>query len=219
MKQSLQQHIAIAVHITILAIVLCVGAFVSYYSKKNTEASITSLAHEYEKRMYTLSEITDRNGVDDEIGEIIKNCPRQNDFESYLIRLSTLSKQELIEMQSLFDVCGITVSEQKSLMVAKLNRELESYIEILTLLEKFDKTHIFAVRQSQFSSLVQIEKERSAFIYEQVTIQQKIITLLISGYTAQSAEVSVLLSEAQHITKLLDESNQRADEIRTQITL
>ena len=217
MKQSLQQHIAIALHITILAIVLCVSASFSYYSKKNTEASITALAQEYEKRMYTLSEITDRNGVDDEIGGIIKNCSRQNDFESFLVRLSTLSKQELIEMQSLFDMCGATVFEQKSLMVAKLNREFESYREILILLEKLDKTDIFAVRQSQFSSLVQIEKERSAFINEQVTIQQKIITLLISGHTAQSPEVSALLSDAQHITKLLDESNQRADEIRTHV--
>lgn len=217
MKQSLQQHIAIAVHITILAIVISVGAFVSYYNKKNTEASITTLAHEYEKKMYTLSEITDRNGVDDEIGEIIKNCPRQNDFESYLVRLSTLSKQELIEMQSLFDACGATVSEQKSLMVVKLQREFESYVEILALLKKLDKTDFFAVRQSQFSSLVQVEKERSTLIYEQVTIQQKIITLLISGHTAQSAEVSALLSDAQHIAKLLDENNQRADELRIQV--
>lgn len=217
MKQSLQQHIAIALHITILAIFVCVGAFVSYYSKKNIETSITALAYEYEKRLYILSEITDRNGVDDEIGTIIKNCPRQNDFESYLVRLSTLSKQELIEMQSLFDVCGVTVSQQKSLMVAKLDRELNSYRENLTLLKKLNKTDTFEVKQSQFSSLVQIEKERSALIHEQVILQKEIITLLISGHTAQSAEVSALLSEAQHIAKLIDESNQRADEIRTQV--
>ncbi len=215
MKNALQQHFSIAIHLVIIVAAICIGVFVSYSNTKEIVASVQAQIELHEKRIIELSEITDRNGADEETASIISDCPRREDYEGYLVRLASLNKQELIIMQNLFDACSPFYTEQKMLMVSKLAREFESYQTYITLLDTLTDTVAYTDTLSRFSTLVTIERERSALIVDQTKLQAQIITLLISGKSAYGAEVAKLLSEAQQVNELLSVLDHRADEIRT----
>lgn len=218
MRDSLRQHFSIAIHIGILIVTICVGVLVVHQNEKEARNSIVNSLSLHEKEIVELAQITDRNGADVETAYIISDCPRRSDYEGYLVRLASLSKQELITMQNLFEGCSPFFVEQKQLMVFKLEKELESYTNYLSLLKSFQDTTEYDSRFKDFTALVTLEKERALLLVDQTNIQGDIINFLISGKSPQGAEVSNLLSEAQQIKELLDVLDLRVDEIRTGLT-
>lgn len=217
MKNSLQQHFAIAIHLLVFVVVICIAVFVSYSDKQEIEKSLTERIVAQEKRIYELAETTDRNGADADTSLIISDCPRRADYEGYLVRLATLSKQELVVMQNLFESCSPFYIQQKALMVSKLDREIESHTEYVSLLSTLHDVSNYEARQEQFKMLAEVERQKSGLMTDQTDIQSKIISLLISGKSAQGSEVAVLLKEAQSIGELLSVYDHRVDDIRAKI--
>jgi predicted RNA-binding protein associated with RNAse of E/G family len=219
MKNSLYQHIHIAFHLMVLALVLTLGAFIAHQKEKAVVSALTERIHTQEVYMYELQEITDRNAADDSAAGIIQDCPRRTEYESYLVRLGVLSKQELVIMQNLFEGCGTFFPEQKAYMVAKLDREFKAYLEYIDVLAEVTDTTEITKHKKAFEDIIALERERSQLLADQSVLQGKIISLLISGKSAQGQEVSALLVEAQAIADLLTVHDQRIDTLRQSITL
>jgi hypothetical protein len=206
-------------HLGLIVIAILIGVYVSHESQEKVEESLLTLVNEKSAHLAELALITDRNGADEIAERIIADCTRREEYESYLIRLGSLSKQELVTMQNLFENCGSFYAERKALMVSRLAHEYESYAEYVALLAELRDVTVQKSNQEIFSEIVTLETERSTLLTEQAVIQEDIITHLISGKTAQSIEVTTLVQEAQQIAELLTVQDKRVDVLRASLTL
>lgn len=214
MKDYLYRHTQVALQLLVIACAIAIGAFVAHYNEKSAIRNIELHISDQEKRMYTLADITDRNGADEVVSSIIADCPRRSEYESQLAKLNVLPKKDLVTIQNLFESCGNFYAERKALMVATLARELENTKTFVDLLQLFDVKEAKQYRLEKWEELVRLEKERSSLLSEQTSIQEKIITLLISGSTPNNKDVRSLVEDAQQIGQILDVDNQRIDQIR-----
>lgn len=215
MKNFLQTHIEIAVHLTLIACAIVVGTLVTHYQQKEVTAQIDAKISTQEKYLFELAEIIDRNGADAAISSIISDCPQRNEYETHLNALGTLSKKELVIAQALFENCGGFFSEQKALMVAKLERELLFLEDLVALRSVFGDIPKIKENTAEWRTLVTHEQTRSALLHDQQLLQAKIITLLISGSLPTSNEVQLLLVDANEIYDLLGVHDYKIDEVRS----
>lgn len=211
MKQYLETHIQIALALLVLALAAAVGAFVADYHQGEVESSIRAELEQQRAYMLTLAEVTDRNGADEATASILKDCERRVEFESLLVKLGTLGKKDLVNVQSLFDGCGDFHAVQKALMVAKLEREFETYKDLLALLRTLTTKDLSSYQEEVWGDIVANEKLRSALLTDLTSIQGQIISELISGAGVQGATVSALASEAEDIGQLLSVYDRKVD--------
>lgn len=217
MKYSLKE-LSIAYHLCVVALALIVCAGVYHYSNDAVTTELYNAIETQEARMLTIAELTDRNSADSETKKIINDCPRRSDYEHYLVRLATLTKLELITMQNLFDACAPFYVEQKSLMVSRFAREFESYNAYITLLSQLEDVILHEQTKVQFARLLEIEEKRSELVTEQTEVQEAIITQLITGKTALSTDVKLLLEQARQIGEMLSVLNTQADDVRMKMS-
>lgn len=217
MKQYMQTHIYITLTLLVLACSVALGAFVSNYNQRKIESILRTELHEQGKRLMTIAEITDRNGADEAIAEIITDCERRDEYESLLVKLGSLTKKDLILLQGLFEKCGNFDAEKKALMVAKFEREFEGYNNLLILLRTLTEKDITSYQEDVWKDIVSHEKLRGDLLRDLTTIQKEIISELISGSVVHSARVTALVEEAQNIGQLLIVYDRRIDEGRESI--
>ena len=214
MKDLIRAHISVTLHLLVLALAVSIGAFVAHYTTQNVTRSLEAQLNTHEAYLYELATITDRNGADETIASIIRDCPQRDAYEELLMRLNTLTRKDLVRVQELSSVCGRFYAEKKALMVSKLEHELVMYTDLAALLESINEEFTNAQRVSAWQELVKLEKTRSALLIEQSDIQSKIISLLMTGSTSYSKDVTQLVADAQNIAQTLTSSDQRIDEIR-----
>lgn len=219
MKNYESKHILIAIHLISFTFAIVLGVGVAYYNQRHVETAIHTQLESQEKYMLALAVTTDRNGADAVIQETISDCARRDEYETLLGRLATLNKQELITVQNLFENCGNFFAERKALMVSKLEREIEIYTHTIELLETLRSNPSAIARHDEWKQLIEHEKTRSALLTEQFTIQKKIITLLISGMSAQSTGVYTLVQDAQKVNELLIFNDTAIDILRESLTI
>lgn len=217
MKENLQRHILVSIILLGIALVFIGGTWFVHHNQRVMEAQVRAMLEEELSYMRTLAEITDRNGADDITETIINDCPRRNEYEGLLNALATLTKRDLIAVQTLSESCSSFYSERKALMVSKLEREFAQYSKLLTLLATLSERDIDLYHEKDWEELVTLEKSRSTALRDQEYLQNDIITALISGASVQSAEVTTLVRDAQDIGELLVVYNQRIDEIRARV--
>ena len=164
-----------------------------------------------------MATITDRTGADAIIENIVNGCARRSEYEGLLESLETLSKKDLISAQNLFESCGTFYAERKALMVAKLERELEAYVDFVALLSQFQNDVDINHQVLAWKDLVSLESTRSSLLSDQAHLQSKIITLLISGSLVSSKEVINLVRDAGEISELLSVHDHRIDELRASL--
>jgi hypothetical protein len=215
MNEYIKNHIQIAFGLALLAGALVVGAFVAHYNVKQLAGEVGLLLAQHETTMYELSIITDRNGADEKIEKIIVDCPRRSEYEAYLNNLARLPKKDLLLVQGLFESCGLFYTERKALMVSKLEREYEGYVELIKLLETLGEES--PKNKDIWKQIVDLENTRSTLLSDQSSIQEKIISLLLSGATPNSKNVTDLTREAQEISELLSVQDRQIDTLRDSI--
>ncbi len=218
MNSHIQRHLQISIALCMLAGAVVLGVFVAHYNQRSVEEYIVTKIHEQETYLLTLAEITDGNGADEAISTIITDCPRRNEYEGLLINLSTLSKRDLITVQNLFESCGGFYAERKALMVAKLERELSAYMDLLDTLTLLNEHARQRYDENLWNEIISLEKERSTLLTDQNILQGKIINALISGSSPQSKEVGLLIEDARQINELLTVNGQRVDTLRRGVT-
>lgn len=219
MERFLNIHFMISAHLVVVALVVVVAAFVNYHVKNDLRLSLEKNVDRQLVLLSDLATITDRNGADEVVEQIIIDCPRRPKFESLLGELGRLSKSSLLEAQQLFESCGGFYAERKALMVARLNREFEVLKDNVSLLEVLDSSTKDQYNLSDWDTLINDEQKRSDLLTEQLDIQEKIITLLISGKTVSSQEIIDLVNEAGQVNDSLSVLGKQIDEKRDRLTL
>lgn len=217
MKEYIQQHIQISLHLIIIACTISFAAWVAHHNQTQAELAIASYTEIQEKNMLELASITDRNGADATVEKIILDCPRREEYESLLVKLGTLTKKDLLTVQNLYESCGTFYAERKALMVSKLEREFEIYDDFQKLQKSLGDNTSGSEHLEKWNELVNLEKMRSTLLTDQSAIQIHIITLLISGSTVYSKDVSSLVREANEIAELLAVNDHKIDELRSKL--
>lgn len=201
--------------------VLLASLFVSYKQSELTLRLQVNIV-EQEKTLIAISETTDRNGADAVAESIIRDCSpeNRNRFETLLNNLGSLSAPELVEVESLFDACASFFSERKAIMVARLEREYEIYVDYVDLYKIVDNSEANKLYPLEdWAEIVALEKQRRDLLTEQVSIQGSIINSLQSGdvdqneFEASLVRASQISQEAATLNRSIDEVRQRLNDI------
>jgi len=178
MKSLLNIQIMLSFHLLVVVIVVVIGSWAISNSKAELRTELQSNIDRQLVLLDKLAIITDRNGADEVVSEIITDCPNRPQFENILSKLATLKYKNLITAQQLFESCGSFYAERKAVMVSRMEREYEVLVDNIKLLNTLDTNNdSFYDRLSiDWSSIVEMENERSALLSEQVIIQRNIIT-------------------------------------------
>ncbi len=217
MKNALEKHLYIAFILFSVALTFVLSTWYVHHNQRALETLLREQLEEERSYLAQLAEITDSNGADSITQSIVRDCPRRDEYESFLGNLGALSMRELIAVQTLSESCGMFYAERKALMVAKLERELVHYNTLLDTLALLSGEDFDSFQRTEWNSLVELEKGRSAGLGDQARIQEEIIAALITGESSQSEHVTQLVQQAQEINELLVVQNQRIDEMRSRL--
>ena len=176
---------------------------------------------EQQTLLATIAEITARNGADSVTEAIVRDCTikERSVFDDKLGRLDDgLPRTELVELERLFGRCGSFYSERKSVMVARLSREIEiyrDYVDQLSVILGEDMSDDFFV--AKWEVLATEESKQSEYFSKLVKLQDEIITALLAGRVASSPEIVEILREVREVQETLLVANKQASNIRSEL--
>ncbi len=209
------------IYASLLAGLLFLGASYYIHTKQVEYVSMMKLnIAKQEKTLATLSEITDRNGADAAVAEIIKDCDLEDrqEFDELLSRLGELNNNQLRRLDLLFDACGYFYAQRKALMTARLEREFEVYNDYVSLLNIVDsKEKKISYPVEKWGELVDLEKQRSSLSSDLVLIQKNIISALLNNVSVKSEEMKEQLTHAQEINDSLSLVGTKIDTLREEL--
>jgi hypothetical protein len=169
----------------------------------------------------TIAEVTARNGADQVTEAIVHDCSidERNDFDSLLSRLNgTLTPVELARLNRLFDRCGLFYAERKSVMVARLVREIDVYSSYVDQLKTISsKKNVDSYSVETWKKLATAEQKQSRAFTKLATDQGNIIQALSSGKSSNSEEVKAILKEVHDTQQELANAYSEAIDIRTEL--
>lgn len=174
-------------------------------------------ASEQKALLLTIAETTARNGADEVTEKIVKDClvDERTTFDDLLGRLDKgLSQSELVTLERLFGRCGPFYSERKSVMAARLSREVEVYQKLVAQLEQLKSTDVDSYNVALWQALAEDEQKQSEAFRLLVTQQDKIINALIASKGSVSPEVTTILNDVKNTQQVLAETSSATAEKR-----
>jgi len=201
--------------------VLFLGA--SYYVQTQQAEYVSMmkvLIAQQETTLTSIAEVTDRNGADAVVADIIQDCELEDRkrFDELLSTLNTLNRSQLVEVDNLFNACGDFYAQRKLLMVARLGREYEVYKDYIGLLNVVDsKAQKVTYPIQKWSDLVDLEVKRSELSSNLVAIQKDIIDALLKKVSASSDEMKEKVAQAQVVRDNLSLVGVRIDTLREDV--
>lgn len=179
------------------------------------------LISEQETLLASIAQTTARNGADEVTERIIRDCSgaERTRFDELLGSLDKgLPRAELIELERLFGRCGNFFAERKSVMVARLQREVEIYETFVNQLANLSESDVQAeYRVEEWKELAALETKQSKLFSELVAVQDKIITSLLAGNIASSEEITTILQDANELKETLLVTNAQASNLRSSL--
>lgn len=215
MRNLLNMHFMISLHLFIIAGVIALGAFTVHEAKNDVRAELLRSIEEQSLRLKTLLATTDNNGADEVIAAIITDCPNRNEFERKLGTLGSLNHRDLLTVQQLFDSCGHFYAERKALMVAKIDREHEVLKTQIDLLRSLGDEEPFEL--TIWQELVSAEVKRSDMLKEQTQMQSSIISELIAGRGVSDPTIQSYVERSRNLDESLAVLNTQIDELRDRL--
>lgn len=188
---------------------------------QGVEQSTRLIIADQQKTLVGIAETTARNGADSVTESIVRDCSvaERNEFDDLLGKLDTgLSQAQLTTLERLFGRCGAFFSQRKSVMVARLSREIEiyeSYVDLLGKITGEDLSTAFDVPKWQ--TLAAEEKKQSELFTGLVSVQDEIITTLLSGSRPDSTDIQLILQKAREIQETLAVTNKQTATIRAEL--
>jgi len=161
---------------------------------------------EQETILSSIADLINRDGADAVVAEIIKDCSLENRarFDTLLSQLGTLKGKELDETKSLFGACANFFAQRTAVMVARLEREYEVYVDLVDLLSVVESaTAEVLYNKERWAERVLLEKQRSSLSTELVVVQGKIIDALLENKQIASDDMQLLLVEGQQTKEKL----------------
>jgi hypothetical protein len=184
--------------------------------------SVVALQQERQRGVLSvIAETTARNGADAVTESIVRDCTteQRTRFDTLLGELdSGLSRGELVELERLFASCGSFFSERKSLMVARMEREYDLYVDYTDQLEAITGDELQEAAQIEaWGDLVRFEKQQDQYFSSLVELQEKIIGELLDGNTNQSEEIISILAEVREARENLTLASTQAATVRSEV--
>lgn len=211
-----QLHFTLAKILILGALAVSLGTGVAYVQKQVYVGTLEEQLRVSEKILGEYAVLTDRNDVDSTLLTILHDCERRNEYEALLNSLASLSKRDLITIQSLSESCGTFYADRKTLMVMRMEREFASYEQLLELRSTLaPRSQEYPVQK--WRELINAEKKRGEILQEQVYIQEAIVTELIKGSSSQSKAVQDLVVAAREITEQMDVLDVQIDGLRGEL--
>lgn len=198
---------------------LCTSLYIAHVQKSYVSALRSRIADE-QATLTSLSKMVTTDNADAQTGKIITDCSiaDRERFDALLGKLSTLGSSQLSEIANLFNECGSFYPIRSAVVVAKLQRELEIYIQYITLLSLADTkidTALFNVESWQ--NLVALQSKKSELSLELVAIQGRIIHALLAHTPIHDAGMQALLREGQDTKDLLLVASQQATDAEAKL--
>lgn len=220
MKEFVYRHRYTTGALLVLLGALVIGSWTAHQGQERFAKSLAVEIGEQRDVISELARITDRNGADDVIGSIVTDCARRDEFDALLITLGTLSKQDLLRAQNMFESCGEFYPTQKALMVVRLEQEYDEYVRLWDLEESLiGSERGLEDDRELWNELVTLEKTRSELITDQWDMQEQIINALVQGSSVSSGDVRTFVSEAQEVGELMSVYDKRIDELRSKLNI
>ncbi len=186
---------------------------------KNLREQIVLQISKQQTLLVGVAETTARNGADVVTESIIRDCSvaERTKFDDLLDGLDKgLSKTELARLEGLFGRCGSFYAQRKALMVSRLGREVEVYINQIEQLQTLTNNKVFETYKVDiWKQLVEQENAQSELFSSLVMQQDTIISTLMSGSRADSLEMKAVLKEARETQESLIATNRQAAVTRT----
>ncbi len=207
--------------ITLIVVLLGMYAVFVYMQNKKASyiASIEGVILQQQEVLANLSALTDRNAVDFYAAGIIADCPTEERirFDELLGTLDQLKRSELLEVKALFTGCASYDAQQKALMTARLEREVEIYKQLTSVLNDANMQNSIPNDIEKWSQIIDFEKQRTKLSQQLVQIQRDIIINLLDGKTPQSPEIRTLLEQAQEAKETFSYIRIKIDTLRSEI--
>lgn len=212
----------IAALITLFVLGIYVSAdFLAKHRVGELQTIIEAKIDSQKQMLLELSEITARNGADETTEAIVQDCSidERKEFDVLLGRLDEgLPQTELQNLDQLFGRCGYFFAHRKSIMVARLAREVELYSQYVTELETLRGASL----QDDYSvetwlMLSQDEKKQSELFMNLVQSQDNIITTLKTGKSATSDEIKTILAEVKETQNTLTVTSKQTSNLRAEL--
>ncbi len=179
------------------------------------------LIQEQKTLLTSIAEITSRNGADELTERIIKDCSisERVRFDELLASLDRgLARAQLSELERLFGRCGSFYAERKAIMVSRMLREYEVLEILVTQLSNLTGNDASVdYHLAEWKELSDLEMKQSDLFSSLVTLQDKIISSLLSGNGASSEEIAKILQEVKTIQQTLAVTNSQAAAVRSQL--
>jgi predicted type IV restriction endonuclease len=219
--QKILEHKKLLAAALFFAFLTFLAASVYISDVQNDYALKTQLKiSEQETKLAAIAELTGRDGADAVVEEIIKDCSIENRerFDTLLSSLAELNAQELIEVEQLFNSCGNFYAERKAVMVARLEREYEVYLDFIDILSLIDEEASKVTYNIEgWGNLVAQEKKRSELSTSLVSIQGQIIDSLRKKTPLSSDEMQLLLVEGKETKDALIKISTEIDDLREKV--
>ncbi len=179
------------------------------------------LIQEQKTLLTSIAEITSRNGADELTERIIKDCSvsERVRFDELLASLDRgLARAQLSELERLFGRCGSFYAERKAIMVSRMLREYEVLEILVTQLSNLTGNDASVdYHLAEWKELSDLEMKQSDLFSSLVTLQDKIISSLLSGNGASSEEIAKILQEVKTVQQTLAVTNSQAAAVRSQL--
>ncbi len=164
----------------------------------------------------TIADLTKRNEADEITERIVVDCSptERQRFETLLDKLSSsITRAELTELDSLFFACGRYFADKKSVMAARLAREVSVYEEYISLRSRILSTNDeLADRVSLWQRVADDELTSAADFTRLVELQRDIIMALMAGKSRDSEEITNTL---RNVTEIKNNMTVRVQQIET----
>jgi hypothetical protein len=195
--------VIISLVLAIIGVKLLIDDRVATANEKSLLALEAKVA-EQDLLLSQIADLTRTNGADEITEKIIVDCSavERARFDTLLDQLSTtISTTEIRELDMLFYKCARFYADRKSVMAARLFREVEVYGEYVRLYGYIlgETNQVNDERVLLWKQIADAELKLAQHFNSLVVMQGKIIAALLAGQTKDSTDITNTLSDVSNI--------------------
>jgi hypothetical protein len=187
----------------------------------NTNLALDTLVAEQEVVLITIADLVKQSAADEITERIIVDCSgtERQEFDSLLNKLSvTISRVELESLDKLFLKCGRFYADRKSVMAARLLREVSVYKSLITLQQQTGTLDEVALsRVARWQQIAEAELDIAKNFTKLVDLQGDIILTLLAGKDRTSPEITTTLEAVKETRDAMTVQTKQTENIREEL--